>query len=265
MPHNSPFPYIIAEIGASHDGSLTRAHTLIHDAAQAGVQAVKFQIYDTDRLCARRNAEPYRRKYAQYQVPLEWLKDLRDTAHQFQVDLVLSVYDTQDLDAVQGYADQLKVASFEAGDFGLIQACVATGKPVIVSTGMSGEADMLRLRLSCKMLGNVSLLHCVSAYPARMGDLNLSVIKHYRLDGFSDHSRNVLTGALAVSHGAKIVEVHLRGEDTPSDNPDYPHALTGSELATYVFFAHQAHAAVGERQRKIYPCEMGNTAYKVRS
>lgn len=265
MSHNSPSPYIIAEIGASHGGAFPHAVELIEASAAAGVQAVKFQVYDTDRLCARRNAEPYRRKYAQYQVPLEWLKDLRDTAHQFQVDLVLSVYDTQNLDAVQGYADQLKVASFEAGDFKLIQACVATGLPVIVSTGMSGEADMLRLRLSCKMLGNVSLLHCVSAYPARMGDLNLSVIKHYRLDGFSDHSRNVLTGALAVSHGAGILEVHVRREETPSDNPDYPHSLTVHELAHYADYARQARAAIGDRRRYLYECELGNTAYKVRS
>lgn len=265
MSHNSPFPYIIAEIGSSHGGVFPQAVELIEASAAAGAQAVKFQIYDTDRLCARRHAHPYRANYLAYQVPHEWLPNLRAVAKQRQVDLILSVYDEQDLDAARDHADRVKVSSFEAGDFGLIQACVATGKPVIVSTGMTGEVEMLRLRVKCKLLGNVALLHCVSAYPARMEDLNLSVIKHYRLDGFSDHSRNVLTGALAVSHGAKIVEVHLRGEDTPSDNPDYPHALTGSELATYVFFAHQAHAAVGERQRKIYPCEMGNTAYKVRS
>lgn len=265
MSHNSPFPYIIAEIGSSHGGVFPQAVELIEASAAAGAQAVKFQIYDTDRLCARRHAHPYRANYLAYQVPHEWLPNLRAVAKQRQVDLILSVYDEQDLDAARDHADRVKVSSFEAGDFGLIQACVATGKPVIVSTGMSGEADMLRLRLSCKMLGNVSLLHCVSAYPARMEDLNLSVIKHYRLDGFSDHSRNVLTGALAVSHGARMLEVHVRDERTPADNPDYLHSLTINELARYVDYARQAHAAIGERQRKIYPCEMGNTAYKVRS
>lgn len=259
-------PYIIAEIGASHDGQLEHALELIRLSAYAGVQAVKFQVYDTDRLCARRHAEPYRDKYLAYQLHHEWLPVLRSEADRRSLHLVLSVYDRQDLEAALPFSDQLKVASFESGDFDLIRACHATGKPVIVSSGMSNSQSLQQLRLSCKMLGpNVSLLHCVSAYPVRMDELNLSVIRYYHLDGFSDHSGNILSGALAVSHGAKILEVHVRRNETPDTNPDYRHSLHYGDLCTYVSFANQAARAIGEKYREILPCEQSNTAYKVRA
>lgn len=262
----SATPYIIAEIGASHDGHLEHALELIRLSAHAGAQAVKFQLYDTDRLCTRRHAEPYRDKYLAYQLPHEWLPVLRSEADRNVVELILSVYDRQDLETALPFADRLKVASFEAGDFDLIRACHATGKPVIVSLGMTDSQALQKLRVSCKMLGgDVSLLHCVSAYPTAMEDLNLSVIRYYHLDGFSDHSRNILTGALAVSHGARILEVHVRLHETLEANPDYPHSLHYGDLCTYVVFANQAAKAIGEKYREILPCEQSNTAYKVRS
>jgi N-acetylneuraminate synthase len=235
-------------------------------AGTAGAHAVKFQVYDTDRLCARRHAEPYRNNYLAYQLPHEWLSTLRHAAHVNNLELVLSVYDRQDLEAAASFADRLKVASFEAGDFDLIRACHESGKPVIVSSGMTDSQAIQKLRLSCKMLGSdVALLHCVSAYPVAMSDLNLSVIKYYRLDGFSDHSRNILTGALAVSHGARILEVHVRRYETPESNPDFPHSLIPDELEMYIAFAQQAAQAIGEKYREILPCEQSNTAYRVRS
>lgn len=259
-------PYIITEIGASHDGKLEHALELIRLSAHAGVQAVKFQLYDTDRLCARRHAEPYRDKYLAYQLPHEWLPELKAAAQAGGLDFVLSVYDREDLEAAVPFADRLKVASFEAGDFDLIRACHATGKQVIVSSGMTDSQAIQKLRLSCKMLGpDVALLHCVSAYPVAMEDLNLSVIKYYHLDGFSDHSRNILTGALAVSHGAHILEVHTRLFETKSDNPDFQHSLDLVQLRDYIYNANQAALAIGERYREILPCEQSNTAYKVRS
>lgn len=258
-------PYIIAEIGASHDDSLEKALELIRTASGCGAQAVKFQLYDTDRLCARRHAEPYRDKYLAYQLHHEWLPILQSEAARFSLDLVLSVYDRHDLETAAPFADRLKVASFEAGDFDLIRACHATGKPVIVSSGMTNSQSLQQLRLSCKMLGsNVSLLHCVSAYPAKIEELNLAVIRYYHLDGFSDHSGNVLTGALAVSHGAHILEVHTRLFETRVGNPDFPHSLDPVQLRDYIANANQAALAIGEKYREILPCEQSNTAYKVR-
>lgn len=262
----SATPYIIAEAGASHDGSLEKALELIRTASSCGAQAIKFQLYDTDRLCARRHAEPYRDKYLKYQLHHEWLQILQSEATRCSLDLILSVYDRQDIETALPFVDRLKVASFEAGDFDLIRACHATGKPVMVSSGMTNSQSLQQLRLSCKMLGsNVSLLHCVSAYPAKMEELNLSVIRYYHLDGFSDHSGNALTGALAVSHGAHILEVHIRLFETRVDSPDFPHSLDPVRLRDYIANANQAALAIGEKYREILSCEQSNTAYKVRS
>lgn len=257
--------FIIAEVGASHEGVLEIARLLIKYAADAGAHAVKFQIYDTDRLCDRRHAHPYRDKYTAYQIPHEWLPVLRDDAHAQHLELVLSVYDQQNLEVAAPFADRLKVASFEAEDYALIRACHATGKPVIVSSGLTSSQQLQALRLSCKMLGpSVSLLHCISSYPTIMSNLNLAAIRYYRLDGFSDHSGNILAGALAISHGAKILEVHIKTYTTPATNPDYFHSLSPFQFAQYCVNAQLAHMAIGEKVREILPCEQSNTAYKVR-
>lgn len=259
-------PYIIAEIGACHNGSLSTALDLIRGAAFAGAHAVKFQLYDAERLSRQRHAEAYRNKYADFQLPIHWLPILRDMAKKNALDFVLSVYDLRDLDTAQQYADILKISSFEAEARELRQACEATGLPLIISTGMATGGLLHRLRLFQQFSASrIALLHCVSAYPAPVEDLNLSVIDRYHLDGFSDHSANVLTGALAVSHGAEIVEVHLRGFDTPASNPDFPHALTPAQLAEYVSSAIYAKRAIGTRKRTIYGSEKSNTAYKTRS
>lgn len=260
-------PYIIAEVGSCHDGNLTMALLILESAANCGVDAVKFQVYDAGRLSARRNAQPFCEKYAQYQLPHEWLPQLKAKAKECKVDLVLSVYDSQDLEVAGQYADILKVSSFESKDFRLIESCHATGMPVIVSTGILNEIGMLELQhhINMSKLGNVWLLHCVSAYPTTIKDLNLSTIKRYRLDGFSDHSRNVLTGALAVCHGARILEVHAKAYSTKVNSPDAMHSLDPGQLFEYVRNAQLAKLAIGEPRSGILPCEEKYAGFKVKS
>lgn len=257
-------PYVIAEIGSCHDGRLSLALSLIEGAANAGADAVKFQLYDAQRLCARRNAQPFFYTYAKYQVPHAWLRDLRIAARENQVALVLSVYDTLDLEAASGYADVFKVSSFESEDYRLIEACHATGKPVIVSTGITTGEDLRTLHLRLKMLDNCWLLHCVSDYPTQIRDLNLSTIQRYRLDGFSDHSRNTMTGALAVCQGARILEVHIRARGTSEQSPDVPHALDLAQLFEYVRAAQQAKASIGTPRAAVLGCERKYEGFKVR-
>jgi N-acetylneuraminate synthase len=259
-------PYIIAEIGACHDSSFSKALTLIRQCAAAGADAVKFQCYEAARLATRRHAEQHRAMYARYQVPHEWLRDLAHQAHSLDIALVLSVFDQSDLAAVGNYADALKISSFEADDLVLVEACTRTGKPVVVSTGMTSGEELRTLRTALKLIDkHIKILHCVSAYPTSIADLHLSTIREYRLDGFSDHSRHTLTGALAVSQGATILEVHVRANSTPPENPDYPHSLDIAQLFEYVRLAILTKKAIGEPKTEKLDCEAPCAAFKVRT
>lgn len=258
-------PYIIAEVGSCHDGSETLAALLIESVAKCGADAVKFQVYNAERLSQRRNAGAYKANYAHYELPHGWLPRLRRQAREFKLDLVLSVYDRQDLEIALPYADVLKISSFESADMKLIEACHATGAALIVSTGLTTERELLDLRLFTTMLGNVSLLHCVSAYPTGIKELNLSTIARYHLDGLSDHSRSTLTGALAVCQGARILEVHAKAYSTKADSPDAPHSLDPGQLFEYIRNAQQAKLSMGNPRTAIMTCEQPCAAFKVRA
>jgi sialic acid synthase SpsE len=259
-------PFVIAEAGACHEGQYARALDLIIAAHEAGCQAIKFQLYDADRLSARRHAELFRETYRRYQLPHRWLPDLQYHANVHGLELILSVYDHYDLEAAICYADWLKIASFESQDHALLDTCRLTGKPLLISLGLATEIDILRARFfRWSGVSGIFLLHCISAYPAPFYELNLSVIRRHRLDGFSDHTGHVLTGALAVAYGATILEVHLKLEDTPVENPDFPHALIPADLSTYVEYARLAAQVTGGRARTIQESERVNTAYKVRT
>lgn len=258
-------PYIIAEVGSCHDGSLSMALMLIESVAKSGADAVKFQIYDSYRLSIRRNALPFQEKYAHYQLPKNWIPQLQAKAKENKIDLVLSVYDMTNLEAASPYADILKVSSFEAADLRLIEACHATGKPVIVSVGLTNAISILGLKSERKLshLDNLRILHCVSAYPTVTKDLNLSTIKTYGLDGFSDHSRNTLTGALAVCQGASILEVHVKAYSTKADSPDAMHSLDPGQLFEYVRNAQLAKLSIGQPRMGVLPCEEKYAGFKV--
>lgn len=240
-------PLIIAEIGASHEGRLDTCYRLIAGAKEAGCDAVKIQFFQAERLAAQRHAEHVLDTYRQFAVPREWLPAIRQEADACKLPLVISVYDAEGCAQVHPFAHVIKVASFEAGDLDFLDAIGAnTTVPIIVSTGLCDHKAMMRL-LAWRQFGSHprALLHCVSAYPCPLRSAQLHQIKNYALDGFSDHTGHVLTGALAVACGASILEVHIRHAMTHHANPDFPHSLPiGVPLREYVQFARDAASAV---------------------
>ena len=256
-------PYIIAEVGACHNNDIAEALRLIESSESVGCQAVKFQFYDAAMLSARRHAPELFQAYDDFQLPLSWLSILQAKCKERGVDFILSVFEGFGAEYVALLVDALKISSFEAQDSALLQSATEQGKPLIVSTGMSTPSDLTRLRTirdesSCP----IALLHCVSSYPAACEELNLSVIHTEDLDGYSDHSADVLAGAFAVAAGANILEVHVRNINTPHTNPDYPHALDVPLLADYVLFANKAYRMRGTGVRVVTPGEQANLRYK---
>lgn len=263
----SRVPYIIAEVGASHNGHITNALQLINEAAHAGCDAVKFQYFNAERLAERRHAEAYIENYRRYEVPSLWLPILEAACRKEQIELVLSVYDMQGYQDAKTVTKSIKIASFESGDRELLDYVSRDAGLVIVSTGLTTHDDLeALLRWRNNGANQRALLHCISAYPCPMDQLRLRLIRAYDLDGFSDHSGRTTTGGLAVASGAKMLEVHIRQISTPVENPDFGHSLDPGPLFDYVRFSREAMLATSAPYRRtIEGAEIPMSAYRVRA
>lgn len=223
-------PYIIAEVSANHGGDLARAKRIISLAAEKGADAVKFQAYTADSMtldCDRPdflidgdNPWKGRRLHALYEeaaTPYAWFPELFAHAKSCGIPAFASVFGKDSIALLESLgAPAYKIASFEAVDGELIAACAATGKPLIISTGLCNLAD-IQTAVDAAFGGgghDIALLRCNSAYPADPAEANLATIADMikRFDvpiGYSDHTVETLPAAIAVGIGACIVEKHV--------------------------------------------------------
>ena len=250
--------FVIAEAASAHDGSLDQALRMIGIAKGAGADAVKFQTFHADVLAQQRRAPEYLPIYRKYAMPISWLPALANAGELLGIEFMTTVFHTAYLPVVAPFVKRWKVASFEAGDGEFLDAILAYRQPVIVSNARDG-------RISARFDARCNVLHCVAAYPAPVDEMNLAVIREPWCAGLSDHSRHVMTGALAVAAGAKIVEVHFRAADTDPANPDYAVSLSPDELTQYIGNIRLAEAAMGSGVKAMQPSEQPWARYAVRS
>ena len=238
--------YVIAEAGTCGDATPNKMAEQIDRCADAGCDAVKFQWTSSAKEMARRRgratADGYDLIYQRYlEWPDDWHAILQAKCQERGVDYLCSVYLASDVYVVSPYVSHFKVSSFEALDWTLqsraISECLhSLRKCMFVSVGMCSDDEVETLRRQYAASPFVALLHCVTAYPTPFGSMNLSSIYRNGLDGFSDHTDPAITmtGALAVAAGARIIEAHMRLENTDPLNPDAAHAMTPDQLSDYV-------------------------------
>ncbi|HEY3918111.1 MAG TPA: pseudaminic acid synthase [Stellaceae bacterium] len=258
-------PYIIAEVSANHGGSLARAKRIVSLAAKAGADAVKFQAYTADSMtldCDRPdfviagdNPWQGQRLHALYQeaaTPYDWFPALFAHAKACGIPAFASVFGKDSIELLERLgAPAYKIASFEAVDGELIAACAATGKPVIISTGLCTLADIQTALDAARGGGGreIALLRCNSAYPADPAEANLRTIADMiaRFDvpiGYSDHTVETLPAAVAVGIGACIVEKHVIDARKPA-TADSSFSCLPKQLAALVTACREAFAARG--------------------
>jgi sialic acid synthase SpsE len=199
--------FVIAEAGSCHGGSYDRAKKLVQIAKSCGADAVKFQYCsDYGRLMEKRGLKttPY-----PFSVRKEWLDLLSWECSLVNIEFMCTVYLTQDIPVINPYVKRFKISAFESKDSQFIAA----------------HHDWKQLLISGKNL------YCVSKYPCPDEELRLANMAH---TGLSDHTKNLLTGALAVALGARFIETHFRTNDCPQDAPDYAVAKTPFELSCYI-------------------------------
>jgi pseudaminic acid synthase len=257
--------YVIAEISANHGGRLERAVELVQAAATAGADAVKLQTYTADTMTLDSDAAPFRVAedtlwagrtlhdlYEEAHTPWEWHRPLMDAATASGLDLFSSPFDA----TAVAFLDELdvpalKIASFELVDLELIRVAAATGRPLILSTGMATE-DEIDAGVAAARAGGaagVALLRCNSAYPAPADEMDLRTIPDMALRwgvpvGFSDHTLGTTAAVTAAALGACILEKHLtisRAEPTA----DAAFSLEPDEFRQMVAAVRDAEATLG--------------------
>jgi len=259
-------PYFIAEISANHNGSLTNAKKLINDAKKYGADYVKLQTYTPHTMTLKSRKNDFMIKqglwknqslwdlYHNAQTPFEWQEKLFKYAKKINIKCFSTPFDETAVDLLEKLNCPIyKIASFEMNHIPLIERVAKTKKPMIISTGMANinEIDLAyktALKFGAK---EITLLYCVSNYPAANKDFNLNRIsflkKRYRCRvGFSDHSIDNSIAKAAVIAGAELFEKHIALKGVIG--PDYNFSLKGPEIKQYANDLKNTFSLLGEEK-----------------
>ena len=273
-------PFIIAEMSGNHNQSLDRALAILEAAAAAGAHALKLQTYTADTITMRgaytigdkNSLWAGRELYELYQMaytPWEWHAPIFMRARELGMIPFSSPFDETAVDFLESLNVPLyKIASFENTHHPLLRKVAATGKPVIMSTGVSsfkdiGESvDVLR-KAGCEEL---ILLKCTSTYPATPENTNLNTIPFMRETftcevGLSDHTMGIGVSVAAVGLGARVIEKHFT-LSRADGGVDSAFSMEPAELTTLVEETRRAYLALGGIQTEVQPAEEKSRLYK---
>lgn len=236
---------LIAEISSNHNRDLTRALKLIEAAAEVGCQAVKFQLFKLDQLFApwALHKKPELRARKEWELPVSWLPALSRTAHDYGLEFACTPFYPAAIEELYDHVDFYKISSYQVLQHNFLHQVAQTGKPVVLSTGMATLPEITRA-VDALCGGNcmdITLLHCVSAYPAPPGECNLATIASLRETfkpnysvravGWSDHSHSQPVVMQAVlGQQATVVELHFDLADTDGVETQMGHCWTPAEV-----------------------------------
>lgn len=240
---------IIGEVAQTHDGSLGQAHAFIDAIANAGADAVKFQTH----IAAAESTpqEPWRIKFSpqdetryEYWQRMEFSKEqwanLKKHADERALLFLSSPFSMQAVELLDEIGMQIwKIASGEINNFQMLERIIATGKPIILSSGMSGFDELDEAVGQVRNADNpLAVLQCTSAYPCPPEKIGLNMLEVLRnrydcATGLSDHSGNIFAGLAAATLGAEVLEVHVT-LSREMFGPDVPVSITTSELQKLV-------------------------------
>jgi N-acetylneuraminate synthase len=260
-------PFVIAEMSGNHNHSLQRALSLVKAAAESGVQALKLQTYTADTITldvqggsfeirdpnSLWNGKNLHKLYQEAHTPWDWHKEIFDYAKSLNMVAFSSPFDETAVDFLEELgAPAYKIASFENNHVPLLAKVARTGKPVIVSTGVSKIADIELAVDTLRENGSSDyiLLKCTSNYPASPADSNLRTIPHLAemfgcQVGLSDHTLGIGAAVASVALGATVIEKHftLRRADGGVDSA---FSLEPEELKSLVVECTTAWQALGK-------------------
>ena len=280
ISRDSP-PYIIAELSANHNGSLELAKKSIIAAKANGANAIKIQTYEADTMTIDSDKPDFMIKgglwdgyklydlYDEAKTPFIWHNELFECASRVGIDIFSSPFDESAVDLLESLnTPAYKIASFELIDIPLIKYVARTGKPLLMSTGMSSEEEISEALEAARIEGanNILLFHCISSYPAPIEQANLNMIdllrKNFNVEvGLSDHTLDNLAATLAIAKGASAIEKHFI-LDKSLIGPDSAFSMDPTQLLDLVKNTKKAWESLGSRQFKRAQAEEGNATFR---
>ena len=262
---NQP-PFIIAEMSGNHNQSLERALEIVEAAAKTGAHALKIQTYSPDTMTLDLDEREFHigdpsslwsgtslyKLYGQACTPWEWHKPIFERARELGIIAFSTPFDDTAVDLLESLeVPCYKIASFENTDLQLIRRVAATGKPLIISTGMASIAELDDTVRAARETGckDLILLKCTSTYPATAGNTNILTIPHLRElfgceVGLSDHTMGMGVSVASVALGATVIEKHFT-LNRADGGVDSAFSMEPTEMAQLVEESERAWQALG--------------------
>lgn len=276
-------PFVIAEMSGNHNQSLDRALEIVDAAAQSGAHALKIQTYTPDTMTIDLDEREFHisnsgslwagsslyKLYGEACTPWEWHKPIFERARKLGMVPFSTPFDDTSVDFLLALdVPCFKIASFENADLPLIRRVAATGKPLIISTGMASIAELDETVRAARDAGckELILLKCTSTYPATPANTNIRTIPHMRElfgceVGLSDHTMGVGAAVASVALGATVLEKHftLRRSDGGVDSS---FSLEPSEMSQLVDESLRAWEALGEISYGVSTAERNSIQFR---
>jgi len=274
-------PFLIAEISANHCGNIGLAKKLIDTAKNNGADAVKLQTFSPDTMTIKADKKDFKIKeglwkgynlwnlYEKAQTPYSWHKELFNYAKRKKIICFSTPFDETAVELLEKLNTPVyKISSFEMTDIPLIKKIAKTKKPIIMSTGLSNLDEIELSFKTAKKFGckDITLLYCVSAYPAKESDINLNNINILKKKfgcrvGFSDHTKNTNIACAAIAMGAEVIEKHiaLNGQ---KKGLDIKFSLKGKEILSFKKRISETYKFLGLNKFKRSKNEMKNKKFR---
>ena len=260
-------PFIIAEMSGNHNQSLERALEIVEAVAKTGAHALKIQTYTPDTMTIDLDEREFHisdpkslwagtslyKLYGEAYTPWEWHKPIFDRARELGIIAFSTPFDDTAVDFLEGLdVPCYKIASFENTDLPLIRRVAATGKPLIISTGMATVAELDETVRAAREAGckDLILLKCSSTYPATAANTNILTIPHLRelFDcevGLSDHTMGIGVSVASVALGATVIEKHFT-LNRADGGVDSTFSMEPTEMAQLVVETERAWQSLGQ-------------------
>ena len=267
-------PYFVAEISANHCGEFKTAKKLIKTAKINGADAVKLQTYTADTMTIKSNKKYFKVKnglwkgyglwdlYNKAHTPLSWHKELFLYAKKLGITIFSTPFDETAVTFLEKLNCPIyKISSFEMTDLPLIKRVALTKKPLIISTGLSSLKEIEETFKVAKRYGakDITLLYCVSNYPAKNIDFNINNIKILKEKfncrvGLSDHSLDNKIAFASIAAGAEVIEKHI-ALDGQKRGLDIKFSLKGKKIKEFKENINNVYSAMGKKKFYRNPSE----------
>jgi len=262
---------IIAEAGLSHFGDIEKGKELVDMAVESGADVFKTQSYSTDRLIAS-DLGSWKNRMRSKEVDLEFLQVLKERCVQSGIIFMCTAHD----EVAFSWLDVLDVAAYkigsgEKGNHRFIRQHAEKKKPLIISTGMQDEVEILETVQCVNASGNrdLAIMHCITSYPTPPDQVNLNSLLRLKAIfsgpvGYSDHCKGTLAVLGAVGLGANIVEKHISLDFNVPDAQDWKVAANRDELTSMVVEIRQLESMLGSASLEIQECESSATKWALK-